>query len=199
LILMMPVVAQVDFGVRLGGAYSTLIQKVGDKYESGGRFGYSLAGLADIHLYQRFSLRPEIAFVNQGGAYYSAPDMEGMAFHNKYWYYSLQIPVNVAYTFPIGDVGLSILAGPVADFSLFGKMRSKDQDIDIHFGHTEEEDLKPFDLGINVGLAVEYKNFFFSVSSLFGTLDRRAVKREGESSVFQNNVTLSLGYFFRSH
>jgi len=194
---MMPVMGQVDFGVRLGGAYSTLIQKVGDNYESGARFGYSLAGLADIHLYQRFSLRPEIAFVNQGGAYYSAPDMEGMAFHNEYWYYSLQIPVNVAYTFPIGDVRLSILAGPVADFSLFGKMRSHDTDVDIHFGHTEEEDLKPFDLGVNVGLAVEYKKCFFSINSLFGTLDRRAVKRDGESSVFQNNVTFSLGYFFR--
>ena len=38
---------------------------------------------------------------------------------------------------------------------------------------------------------------FFSVSALCGTLDRRAIEREGESSLYQNNVTLSLGYMFR--
>jgi len=50
---------------------------------------------------------------------------------------------------------------------------------------------------MNVGLAVEYSNFFFSVSALCGMIDRRALKREGETSVFQNNVTFSLGYYFR--
>ena len=39
--------------------------------------------------------------------------------------------------------------------------------------------------------------YFFSVSALCGTLDRRAIEREGESSLYQNNVTLSLGYMFR--
>ena len=53
------------------------------------------------------------------------------------------------------------------------------------------------DLGVNVGLRVDYSRYFFSVSALCGTLDRRAIEREGESSLYQNNVTLSLGYMFR--
>ena len=199
LMLMSPVMAQVSFGVRAGGAYSSLIQKVNERYEAGGHFGFSVAGLADIPLSKnkKWSLRPELAFVHQGGSYYSQQDLHGMALKNDCWYYSLQVPVNVAYTFTFTDVHLSVFAGPVFDWSLFGRMKSRETNSNLHFGVSEEKDLKPCDLGIDVGLAVEYNNFFFSVNSNCGVIDRRAVKHEGETSVYQNNVTLSLGYYFR--
>ena len=166
-------------GVRAGGAYSSLVQKVEGTYNAGARFGFSLAGLADIHLYKGLSLRPELAFVNQGGSFYSNPQVEGAK--NSF----------------INDVQLGVYAGPALDFSLFGKMKTENQNVDIHFGQTKEADLKTFDLGVNVGLRVDYSRYFFSVSALCGTLDRRAIEREGESSLYQNNVTLSLGYMFR--
>ena len=102
-----------------------------------------------------------------------------------------------AYTFTFTDVHLSVFAGPTFDWSLFGKMKSRETNPDLHFGVSEEKDLKPCDFGMNVGLSVEYSNFFFSVSSLCGMIDRRALKRDGETSVYQNNVTFSLGYYFR--
>ena len=196
--LMMPVIAQVTFGVRAGGAYSSMIQNVENSYRAGARFGFSVAGLADIHLYKGLSLRPEVAFVNQGGSFLSNYEVEGARnSYNKCNYYSIQVPVNLAYTFLIDDVRLGVFAGPALDFSLFGKMRTRNQDVDIHFGQTEETDLKSFDLGVSVGLMVEYKNCFFSVGALCGTLNRLSVKQEGESSLYQNNVTMSLGYLFR--
>ena len=39
--MILPAMAQVSFGVRAGGAYSSLIQKVEDTYEAGARFGFS--------------------------------------------------------------------------------------------------------------------------------------------------------------
>jgi hypothetical protein len=195
----LPAAGQVAFGVRAGGAYSSLVQKVGTAYESGARFGYSAAGMMDIPLpVRKLSLRPEVAIVNQGGAYYSGWDVEGMTLHNTCRYYSLQTPVNLAFTFSLyDDVDISICGGPVMSFAFSGKMKSHATDSRMQFGHTEEKDLRTFDLGMNVGLAVEYSRCFFSVSSNCGVIDRRAVKREGESPVFQNNVTFSLGYFFR--
>ena len=53
------------------------------------------------------------------------------------------------------------------------------------------------DLGVNVGLRVDYSRYFFYVSALCGTQDPRPIETEGESSLYQNNVTLSLGYMFR--
>lgn len=197
-LIILPVAAQVTFGVRVGGAYSSLVQKVEGTYNAGARFGFSVAGLADVPLYKGLSLRPELAFTNQGGAFISNFQVEGAKnSHNKCSYYSIQVPVNLAYTFVINDVQLGVYAGPALDFSLFGKMKTENQNVDIHFGQNKEADLKSFDLGVNVGLRVDYTRYFFSVSALCGTLDRRAIEREGESSLYQNNVTLSLGYMFR--
>ena len=135
--------------------------------------------------------------MNQGGAYYSNQDVNGMALHNECWYYSLQIPIDVAFKLKFTDVYLTVFAGPAVDFSLFGKMKSRETNPDLHFGVSEEKDLKPCDFGINLGLSVEYNKFFFQLNALSGMIDRRATKREGETSVYQNNVTLSIGYFFR--
>lgn len=198
IMLALPAFGQVSFGVRVGGAYSALIQKVEGTNNAGARFGFSVAGLADIPLYKGLSLRPELAFVNQGGSFISNFQVEGARnSFNKCNYYSIQVPVNLAYTFILDDVRLGVFLGPAFDFSLFGKMKTENQNVDIHFGQTKEADLKTFDLGVNVGLRVDYRRYFFSVGALCGTLDRRSVEREGESALYQNNVTLSLGYMFR--
>lgn len=190
--------AQVTFGVKAGGAYSAMIQNVENRYRAGTRFGFSVAGLADIPVYKRLSVRPELAFVNQGGSFLSNYEIEGAKnSFNKCNYYSIQIPVDLVYTFVFKDMRLGVFAGPAFDFSLFGKMKTRDEHVDIHFGETGETDLKSFDLGVNVGLQVEYKNLFFSIAAFCGTLDRLAVRGEGESSLYQNNVTFSLGYLFR--
>ena len=198
MLMVVPVMAQVTFGARVGGAYSCLVQKVEGMYEAGARFGFSEAGLIDIPLYKRLSLRPEVAFVHQGGSFISNYQVDG-AKNSLYKcrYHSIQIPVNLAYTFVIKDVQLGVFAGPALDFSLFGKMKTENQNVDIQFGQTEEADLKSFDLGVSVGLRVDYRRYFFSVGAICGTLDRRSVKQEGESSLYQNNVTLSVGYMFR--
>lgn len=201
LVMMLPAMAQISYGVRAGGAYSSLIQKVSEKYQAKSRFGFSIAGLAEIPLSKdkKWSLRPEVGFVHQGGSYYVNPKEEGMSTLTDTWYYSLQVPVNVAYTFNFTDVSLSIFAGPVFDWSLFGKIKTDgNESRDIKFGVSEGKDLKPCSFGMDLGIAVEYYNFFFSVNSLCGMVDRQAKKLEGETSVFQNNVTFSLGYFFRS-
>ena len=52
MLMIMPAVGQVTFGVRAGGAYSSLVQKVEGTYNAGARFGFSLA----IYIYIRACL-----------------------------------------------------------------------------------------------------------------------------------------------
>lgn len=189
--------SQVKFGIRAGGAYSSMIQKVGEQNKVGARFGFSIAGLTEIPIYKRFSLYSELAFVNQGGSFLSNYYVDGARnYKNSCNYYSLELPVNLKYALIVNDIRLSIFAGPTLDFSLFGKMKTESENTDIHFGQSKETDLKVFDLGVNLGLRVDYAQYFFSINALCGTLDRRGVEREGESSLYQNNVTFSLGYVF---
>ena len=100
--------AQIDWGVRVGAARSSLTQKVDGMFRSKGRFGFSVAGIADISLKNRWTLRPEVAFVHEGGGYVSNWTLSGVnLLENKYKYYSLQVPINVAYNIPLSDVTLS--------------------------------------------------------------------------------------------
>ncbi len=202
LLTVLPAAAQVRLGVRAGGAYSTMVYKVDNLVESGDRFGYSFAALLDIPVWREFSVRPEISFVSQGGAF-NKMESNGrdpfMEVRPHYHYYSLQIPMNICYTFTFSDVKVNLFGGPVPDFSLFGKKTVHGVKSDIHFGSGKENDLKPFDMAFSIGLGAEYSRFTFAINAICGLTDRRAYKYEGEESVYQNNITLSLGYFFRLH
>ena len=52
MLMIVPATAQITWGVRGGLAYSSLVQKIDNNYQSGARFGFSVAGLAQIRLFQ---------------------------------------------------------------------------------------------------------------------------------------------------
>lgn len=190
--------AQVVLGVRAAGAYSSMIQKVEGVAESGAHFGYGAAGIMEIPLRKRLLLRPEIIFLNQGGRFHA---LRGNDSHVLYPfecdYYSLQIPANVQFVFTTPEIMFSVFGGPYLDMSLWGRIKEDGASRPISFGGHAHNDLKRFDLGINLGLGVEYNKFFFSVQAFCGTLNRNAGHKDGVSSVYQNNVAFSLGYMFR--
>jgi hypothetical protein len=191
-----PAGARITPGVRAGVARTALTQKVDLDYQSGARMGYSVALLADIPFYRRFSFRPEVALANQGGHYFTLRD-ETISPLLKYKanYYSLQIPLNLAFTIPINGVRMSVCTGPVFDFLLEGTM--KRTGIGKNPAPGIEKKTKPFDLGVNSGISVEYKRIFFSIETFQGTSDRRIDIYENEAPVYHTNITFSLGYFFR--
>ncbi|MDR0428947.1 MAG: PorT family protein [Tannerellaceae bacterium] len=190
-----PVIGQVALGVRAGLARTSYTQKVDLDYQSGSRFGYSMAVMADIPFYHRFSFRPEIAVENQGGKYFTYRNESGAPrLKYKSNYYSLQIPLNIAFNIPITGVRMAVFGGPAPNFHLSGKMKVEGVGEEPSY---DEKKMKTFDLGINSGISVEYKHVFFSIDAFYGTLDRRVDKYENESRVYHNNITFSLGYFFR--
>ncbi len=191
-----PSYSQISYGVRGGLSYSAMIQNLETENKVGSRAGFSVGGLMNVPFYRRFSFRPEVSFVNQGGSFYSRIENEINTVKNKYNYYSIQMPLNIAYNIPISGVRMSVMLGPAIDYSLFGSHTYEGVKKDLEFDKKEVGQLKKWDIGVNMGLAVKYDQVFFSINALCGALDRRQVKRDGESRVFQNNVTFSFGYFF---
>lgn len=196
LLFTLPAKAQVVFGVRAAGAYSSMIQKVDEVARSGAHFGYGAAGILEIPLRKRFLLRPEIILLNQGGRFYAAKgDDPQVPFVCDY--YSVQIPANVQFVFTSPEIMFSVYGGPYIDMSLWGRMKEDGVRRTMSFGGSARNDLKRFDLGVNLGLGVEYNKFFFSVQAFCGTLNRNAGHKQGGNSVYQSNVAFSLGYMFR--
>lgn len=193
--LSVPASAKVDWGLRAGVAHSSLVQKIDLTYWSGSCVGYSAAVLGDIPFAGRFSFRPEVALAYQGGSFLSDP-IEGLyMLRHKIGSYSLLPSFNFAFNIPLSDVNMAVYVGPACDFHLRNKTSARQTEEGIL--PPTEKDVKSFDLGVNAGISVEYKCVFFSINTLSGTLDRRTDKKENESSVYQNNLTFSLGYFFR--
>ena len=190
-----PVFPKVYWGLRTGIARSSIVQRVDLNYRSGWSVGGSIAGLMDIPFYERFSFRPEVALVHQGGSFLSGlDDSEDYQLLNEFSGYALQPSFNVAFNIPISGVKMAVYAGPALDFHLDGKLAEKPL---TEGTNPLGQQVKSFDLAVNSGISVEYKGFFFSITSLSGTFDRRKQKVESDPPVYQNNVTFSLGYFFR--
>jgi hypothetical protein len=195
LILSMPAMGKVYWGARTGIARSSLVQKIDLDYWSGARLGYSAAVLADIPFYERFSFRPEIAFVYEGGSFRSELEEEGVFLHkHRVRNHSLQPSLNVAFNIPISGVKMAVYGGPAFDVLLWEKLTTESIRKE---SATIEKKIRPFDIGVNAGISVEYNGVFFSITTLSGILRRQTKKTEGESSAYQNNLTFSLGYIFR--
>jgi hypothetical protein len=194
MITSIPAIARVYWGVRAGVARSSLVQKIDLDYWSGSCVGYSVAGLADIPFYERFSFRPEIAFAYEGGSFHSE-HTEGLFLKHSLRNYSLQPAFNIAFNIPISGVKMAVYLGSALDLHLWDKISAGR--IDENQTAVTEKAIRPFDVGTNAGISVEYKGVFFSINSLIGSLSRKKEKTEDTPSVFQNNITFSLGYFFR--
>ncbi|MDR2388214.1 MAG: PorT family protein [Tannerellaceae bacterium] len=195
LIFSSPAFAGIYWGVRAGIARSSLVQKIDLDYWSGSCLGYSAAVLADIPFYQRFSFRPEVAFAYEGGSFYSEL-LDGLFLQkHRLRSYSLQPSFDVAFNIPIAGVKMTVYGGPTLDFRLCNKLSS--ERLEEEFAAINPKRVRPFDLGVNTGISVEYKGVFFSITALPGIIYQQTKKTEGESSVFQNNLTFSLGYIFR--
>jgi len=197
-IMVVPAMGQISYGVRGGLSYSSLIQRVDGENEVHGRMGFNIGGLVNIPVYRRFSVQPELAFVNQGGGYHSRVEGGFSHVYSKYNYYSIQMPVNMVYTMPISsDFRMSILFGPALDCSLSDRKPKVYVPEDVNPEEVKTGNLKSVDIGVNVGLEGDYRNIFFSISALSGALNRRTVKHANDSQLYQNNLTFSLGYHFR--
>jgi hypothetical protein len=193
--LLTPATAKVSWGVKAGISRSSIAQKIDLDYRSGWSVGGSVAGLMDVPVYERFSFRPEVSLVYQGGSFLSGLGEAGTyALRNEVHGYSLQIPLNIAFNIPISGVNMAVYGGPAFDFHLYDTLKTKATEEGAAAG---SQKIKPFDFGVNTGISVEYKGVFFSISVLCGTTDRRSERIANESSVYQNNLTFSLGYFFR--
>jgi hypothetical protein len=191
--------AQVYFGGRVGLSRSSIVQRMDLDYRSGARLGGSVAVLADIPVYKRFSLRPEAAFSYGGGSYLSAMyNDDSYLLRNTLKSYGLSIPVNLAYNIPVNEMTVTVSAGPVVDVILSqelsnGRIRPGDE---ADISNAEQNGVRGWDAGANVGIALEYRGLFFAIQAQSGFVPMQK-HRYGEARAYHNTMTFSLGYIIR--
>jgi len=200
--------AQVKFGPRIGLNLSTATMKLDttnwpmDKMLIGYHFGV----VSDIPLTKNISLQPGIIYSTKGHVYVVSLDFLGMhwAFKETINANYIEIPVNVAYSFDLGQVKISLLAGPYIGYAIsgvFAVLNETDNKLThgkITFGSGENDSEKAFDFGLNGGAGVNFRGLLISGQYGLGLANIASSLNVKESnSIVKNRVIgISLSYLF---
>jgi len=107
---------------------------------------------------------------------------------------SIEIPVNFMYT---STGGFFIGAGPSASFAVSGKAKYNDVSADLHFGNSNDDDIKGFDFGANVVTGYQSPKGFL-IAANFNQGFSNLVPGDAEnSSIKSHYFGLRLGYILK--
>jgi hypothetical protein len=147
--------AQIKFGPKVGLNYSKLPNNTKYIINQQGYSGYQLGVIAEFRLFDDLFLQPGILISSKGSKYIvennSVSSTTGFSNFQFSSYYA-DIPLNLIYKFDQGLFKLLLAAGPQVGYGLTGKWTATyETSSKLHFGNEINDDLKPFDCGINFG------------------------------------------------
>lgn len=144
-----------------------------------------------------FYFAPGLFFATKGSKY----EYEGVDVEEKITLNYLEVPLNLVYKPVLGSGNLIVAFGPYLGYGLGGKYKlegseggvSASVEEDITFGSNEDEDLKPLDVGANIGFGYM---FGAGLSLQFNTQLGLVNISHDDDAIKNTGFGLSLGYRF---
>jgi hypothetical protein len=153
--------------------------------------GFHIGPVADFQLKDQFHFNTGLLYSTKG--FKMDVSGEGESFSGTETFSYLEIPLNLAYLFPINDKSdFFIQAGPYLGYALSGKDKFGSETHDIDFA---EDMIKRFDYGVGFGGGVQFGSIVASVNYQLGLAnlnDDPDVDATFKNKVFQ----ISLAYMF---
>ena len=186
------------FGINGGLYYTNEVSKYDGKKNSTNVYlpGFQLGFVGNIPLGKYFALQPSLLYVQQREVEKSDNEYEKRIINH------LQIPVNLQ--LKLGNIPIWLQAGPYIGYALWGKWKWKEEvsegkfesgSSNIKIGNSQDDEFKPFDIGISSGIALKTNNIQFGLNYNVGlanksTSDNKKIKEKN------NGVSFSATYFF---
>jgi hypothetical protein len=122
-------------------------------------FGTSIGVMADLPVSKNFSVQPVLQFLQKGGKESTENTQSDVRLNY------LELPVSLVYH-GNGEKGHFILGvGPSFSYGLYGSVKSTNNgqtgSIDIKFGSSPDDLLKPLEVGVNALTGYEWNNGMF--------------------------------------
>jgi hypothetical protein len=166
-------IAQIKFGPKAGLSFSELPNNT--KYIIGKQQlygGYHIGVIAEYRLFEKLFLQPGLLITTKGSKYIVGNDTAGIATGFSDFEFSaiyVDIPLNLVYKFDMGPCKLLLITGPQIGFGIRGRWSaSYNTSSKVHFGNGSNDDLKPFDYGLNFGAGFEVGKIQFSSQYYLG-------------------------------
>ena len=141
--------------------------------------GFNAGLVASIPVARKFSLRPEIKYVQKGGK------SEEDGYSDKVTLNYIEVPVNFVFNTHASKGMFFAGLGPSFNLGLSGKGKGDYGDYDIKFGSSEDADFKSFEVGINATVGYEFANGFF-LSANFNEGLNNVINSEGYDAEYYN-------------
>lgn len=183
--------AQVKFAPKIGMNLSTMTAKsMGISLDPKTLIGFHIGGMADIPLGGSLSLQPGILYSAKGSKYKFGSEEASIS--PGY----IEIPVHVVYNFSMESPKIFVFAGPYFAYGVGGKAKYGSDSQTLKFGSSENDDLKPFDVGIDLGAGVNLNGFLISVQYGLGLANLSPIttdNTEMKNRVFGISIAYLLG------
>lgn len=187
-------------GVNAGvNFFNQTIKADGEKFDDAKiKTGFQIGVDYEIGIAPDFYFAPGLMFATKGAKIQE--DFLGDEYTSKWGLNYLEVPLNLVYKPVLGTGNLIVNFGPYLGYGIGGKVKAEfgDEDFeeDINFGSGEDDDLKPFDMGANIGFGYQLgMGLSFKLNAQLGLIN---IKPEGDSDnlIKNNGFAFSVGYRF---
>ena len=204
--------------VEAGANFSNMTGKANGETNDGDILtGYRVGAGVEFTISDGFYINPGLYFLSRGAkATVELPKMTdySMKVVSSTWLHNVEIPVHVGYRVAVApDMAVSIQAGPWFSYGFLGKRvykatgdglaadaakkivdeLNKGDNNPYKDGKAVKQSLKPFDLGVGMQAAFEYRQFGVNLGFEYGLLNTSAFD---EVKVNNMNFYVGLGYRF---
>jgi hypothetical protein len=182
--------AQVKIGPKVGLNLAKMTLKAsGIAIDPKTLVGFNIGAIAEFPLAENVFLQPGVLFSAKGSKY--SIDSYDMKMTPGF----IEIPVNCLYKLDLSSAKLLLFAGPYFGFGISGSFESDGESVDISYGSGEDNDMKPFDFGLNIGVGAEIQNI--EVSAQYGLgLANLAPVTTNDTQMKVKVIGISVAYLF---
>ena len=193
------------WGIRAGMNYATILNAPAGK----GVIGFNVGGNLDVGFCNWFHLQTGLYLSMKGvDAEYEVRETPLPAtvgafvnyeVHHYYDRFSpiyLEIPVLASFRIGLSDnADIQFGVGPYIAFSL-GEEQLYDHSIYGRWVYQKEEEIEPFDFGLQANIGASIKHFYIGVGYQIGIPSKKIWDIEGEHVIRTSNAMLNIGYNF---
>ncbi len=186
-----------SFGITAGATFATYKAKSDyASITSKTKTGFTVGISPSFAMGQHFSFWPALNYVQKGGTFkddYS---------NDKTTLNYLELPLNFVYNTTSSKGKFFVGAGPSFSMGLSGKDKWESDgggsgSDDIKFGSSDDDDLKPFEMGINFLAGYEFKGGFLVTANYNAGVSNIANGMEGSDGTMHNRYFgVRIGYMF---
>lgn len=188
------------FGIDAGVTLSSIIVKVdNDKTNSKSKIGFTAGIVSDIPLGKSISFRPALHFTQMGGV--EKESEESVTVKEKITLNYIELPLNFVYKAEAPTSTFFAGLGPSLSYGISGKDKLEisgedSEDTDINFGNSDDDDLKPFNVGGNVIAGFEFAGGLFIAANYNLGLSNLFIDGDSNNSFRTSYAGLRIGYLF---